>query len=115
MIPTLENAIEIVKALPPPEREKFFDWVEEEKQNEQSEKETKGLELAQKNEKFQQALQWIEEHKEEYDGQFVLLEGGQLIAHGNNPKELYAAARAKGISVPFVKRVKAKDLPFGGW
>jgi flagellar motility protein MotE (MotC chaperone) len=115
MTPTLENAIEIVKALPPPEREKFFDWVEEEKQSEQSEKETISRELAQKNEKFRRALQWIEEHKKEYDGQFVLLEGDQLIAHSKSPKELYTTARAKGISVPFVKRIKAKDLPFGGW
>ena len=115
MTPTLENAIEIVKALPPPEREKFFDWVEEEKQNEQSEKVTQRREIEQKNEKFRCALQWLEEHKEEFDGQFVLLEGDQLIAHSKNPKELYATARAKGISVPFVKRVKAKDLPFGGW
>jgi hypothetical protein len=60
-------------------------------------------------------LQWIEEHKEEYDGQFVLLEGDVLIAHGTDPKKLYQTARAKGIEIPFVKRVKAKDLPFGGW
>jgi len=50
MTPTLENAIEIVKALPPPEREKFWDWLEE-YQRELSEKENQHNEIEQKNEK----------------------------------------------------------------
>ncbi len=111
MIQTAEQVIETVRTLPKPEREKFFELIEVEKFKHI---ETNG-ELKQKNKKFRQALQWIDEHKEEFDGQFVLLEGSNLIAHGTNPKELYAAARAKGIEIPFVKRVKARDLPFGGW
>ena len=56
-----------------------------------------------------------DEHKEEFDGQFVLLDGDRLIAHGKDPKPLYDVAREKGIEIPFVKRIKAKELPFGGW
>jgi hypothetical protein len=113
MTPTVENAIELLRQLPPPELEEVRDWIDEEKKSNGGQ--NKKSELERKNEKFKRALNWIEENKEEYDGQFVLLEGGDLIAHGTNPKELYETARNKGIKIPFVKRVKAKELPFGGW
>ncbi|MGI8495911.1 MAG: DUF5678 domain-containing protein [Pyrinomonadaceae bacterium] len=115
MTPTFENAIEIIRQLPPPEREKVRDWIDEENQKSSTKKEIEKADLERKNEKFKRALQWVEENKEEYDGKFVLLEGDNLIAHGTNPKELYETARNKGIKIPFVKRVKAKELPFGGW
>lgn len=115
MTPTVDQAIEIIRQLPPPEREKVRDWIDEEKQKEITEQEAKKAELEKRNQKFKRALQWVEENKEEYDGQFVLLEGDELVAHGTIPKELYEVARNKGIKIPFVKRVKAKELPFGGW
>lgn len=111
MISTAEEIIENVRALPRFEREKFFKLVEAEKANLKPHEEN--LELRSK--KFQLALQWIEKNKEEFDGQFVLLDGDQLIAHGKEPKPLYEQARKMGIEVPFVKRIKAKELPFGGW
>jgi Family of unknown function (DUF5678) len=111
MISTAEEIIENVRALPKFEREKFFKLVEEEKANLKPNEEN--LELRSK--KFQLALEWIEKNKEEFDGQFVLLDGDQLIAHGKEPKSLYEQARKIGIEAPFVKRIKAKELPFGGW
>ena len=43
MTPTIEQAIEIIQQLPPPDREKFFDWfflwIEEERRKEAVEKE----------------------------------------------------------------------------
>jgi len=111
MMQTAEQIIETVRTLPEPERNKFFVLIEAEK----NKATINDNDLEQKNEKFRRALQWVEENKEEYDGQFVLLEGNKLIAHGTNPKELYETARTNGIEIPFVKRIKAKDLPFGGW
>jgi hypothetical protein len=115
MIQTAEQLIENVRALPLSEKEKFFSLAEAEKLKILSEREAKDLELKEKNKKFQLALQWIEEHKEEYDGQFVLLDGDKLLAHGTDAKALYAEARAGGIKTPLVHRVKAEILPFGGW
>ena len=115
MTPTIEQAIEIIQQLPPPDREKFFDWAEEEKRRELSKNEGNQREIEQKNEKFRLALQWIEEHKEEYDGKFVVLDGDKLIACGTDSKTVYDEARAKGYKSPFLTRVKAKTLPFGGW
>lgn len=106
MTPTFEQAIEIVKALPKNEREKLRDWIDE---NQES------IKTNTDDEKFRLALQWIDEHRKEYDGQFVVLDGDKLIANGTNPKELYEIARAQGIKSPFVKRVKALISPWGGW
>ncbi len=115
MTPTIEQAIEIIRQLPPPDRKKFFDWAEEEKSKELAEKNEKNIELKAKNEKFRLALQWIEEHKEEFDGKFIVLDGDKLVAHGSDSKTVYDEARAKGYQSPFLTRVKAKTLPFGGW
>lgn len=106
MNPTFEQAIEIVKALPKGEREKVREWLDEHQEETQN---------AVDDEKFRLALKWVDDHRKEFDGQFVVLDGDKLIAHGTNAKELYDIARAKGIEVPFVKRVKAEILPWGGW
>lgn len=115
MTPTIEQAIEIIRQLPSPDREKFFDWAEEEKSKALAEKKAQNAELKAKNEKFRLALQWIEENKEEFDGKFVVLDGDKLVAFGTDSKIVYEEARAKGYKSPFLKRVKAKTLPFGGW
>ncbi len=108
---TAEKIIESVRALPKVERRKVFELIEVEKNKE----ENQSVELKKQNEKFQQALQWIEENKEAYDGKFVVLDGSKLIACGDDSKTVYEEARAKGYQSPFLKRIKAKTLPFGGW
>jgi len=106
MTPNFEQAIEIVKALPKDEREKVRKWLDEHQDEPQNSID---------DEKFRRALKWIEDHKEEFDGQWVCLDGDKLIAHGKDAKSVYDEARAKGISTPFMERVKAKVLPWGGW
>lgn len=106
MTPTFEQAIEIVKALPKNEREKLRDWIDAHQEP---------AKVKADDEKFRLALQWVDENRKEYDGQFVVLDGNKLIANGTKPKELYEIARAQGIESPFVKRVKAEILPWGGW
>ena len=111
MMQTAEQVIETIRTLPKPERGKFFELIEVEKSKNGKANE----ELERKNKKFQQALQWIDEHKEEFDGQFVVMDGDRLVAHGIDSKTVCDEARAKGYNSPFLKRVKAKILPFGGW
>ena len=111
MIQTAEQLIENVRALPKVERRKLFELIEVEKnrENEQTD------DLLKKNEKFLLALRWIEEHKEEYDGKFVVLDGDELVVFGTDSKTVYDEARAKGYKSPFLTRVKARSLAFGGW
>ena len=61
-------------------------------------------------------FQWLKEHKHEYVGKWVAVEGDQLISVGDTGKEVYAAARAAGIKSPFVHLISpTEDMPFGGW
>ena len=59
---------------------------------------------------------WVEEHRDEYLGQWVAIEGDALVAHGTNPRQVYLAARDAGIEVPYIVHVQKREEPFtGGW
>ncbi len=50
-------------------------------------------------------LAWRREHEQELRalaGEWVIIEGDELIAHGPDPVAIVAAARARGIQVPYV-------------
>ena len=55
--------------------------------------------------------QWLAEHRDEYAGQWVALEGGQLISHGLNAKEVHQAAQSAGHLDALLVRVEASDAP----
>jgi hypothetical protein len=112
MISTAEEVLENVRSLPKFEREKFFKLVDAEKNNNA----TTSNYSEQKGEKFRLALNWIHEHCQEFDGQWVALDGELLLAHGLNGKKVHAEAQAKGIKTPLIHRVSIKEqMPFGGW
>ena len=72
--------------------------------------------LEQREARFQRALRWLEENKVKYLGQWVALDGDQLLAAGTDGKQVYAEAVAAGVAVPLLQQIKAEDdLPFGGW
>lgn len=57
-------------------------------------------------------MAWRRAHEQELGnlvGQWVIVEGDDLIAHGSDPGALVAAARVRGIRVPYVFFVE----PFG--
>lgn len=114
MIQTAEQLADSVRALPRDEREKFFYLLRRETPRTWQDGSTPE-EQAAKNKQFHKARQWIEDHKEEYDGQYVVLEGDRLIASGTDSKTVYNEARSKGFKSPFLVRIKAERLPFGGW
>jgi hypothetical protein len=63
-----------------------------------------------------QYRKWLQEHREEYAGQWVALDGDRLVSFGKNNREVLAEARRQGVRVPFVAYVEPTDaLPFGGW
>lgn len=112
MNPTIENAIEIIRQLPPPEREKLRDWIE----REGTAASDKSAEFFKRQERFRLSMQWIQNNREEFDGQWVALSGDTLLAHGADGKKVHAAAQAKGVKTPLMHRVSIKETqPFGGW
>lgn len=62
------------------------------------------------------SLSWIEEHREEFAGQYVALDGDRLVAHGSDPQEIIAAVRASGLNGLFFTLVQPADAPpFAGF
>ena len=108
MTPTFEQAIEIVKALPKNEREKLRDWIDKNQE--------KSSDFENRQERFQRSMRWIHEHREKFDGQWVALDGDNLLAHGTDGKKVHSEAQAKGVQTPLMHRVSVKETqPFGGW
>ena len=61
-------------------------------------------------------LRWLDEHRQEYIGQWVALQGDRLLAHGMSAGDVYDEARRLGVEVPSLLRIEPWDeLPFGGW
>lgn len=68
------------------------------------------------NDRWEREQRWLDEHREEYQGQWVALEGDRLLASGADGRAVYEAARAAGVRAPLVTRVERRDeLPFAGW
>lgn len=114
MIQTAEQIIETVRALPLSEKEKFFDLAEAEKQKVLSEKEARNSDLRSEQKKFRLAMNWLNENRRKYLGQWVCLDGDRLIAHGTDAVKLYKEAREKGIEVPFVEHITEDKEAYGG-
>ncbi len=54
---------------------------------------------------------WIEEHRREYAGMWVALDGDRLIAASTDRMEISAAIKADGAKMPFIYRIPAPDEP----
>ncbi len=65
---------------------------------------------------FRREYEWLSQHRHEYPGQYVAIEGDKLYAHGPNGRKTLAEARQAGAKHPLIVRIEAEDeLPFGGW
>jgi hypothetical protein len=62
-------------------------------------------------------LKWASHPDVQFIGNWVVLQGGRVVASGSDPKQIYEDARAKGDSSPFLIFVSPDEQePFaGGW
>ncbi|MCY7348892.1 MAG: DUF5678 domain-containing protein [Pyrinomonadaceae bacterium] len=109
-----EQAIEIIKTLPPEDFRRLDEWIEERKREERQ-AQVKEQTLKAELEIYKKARKWINENSEKYMNQWVCLEGDELIAHGADGLEVHKEAVAKGIEAPFLHHIVDESLPFGGW
>ncbi|HVF26666.1 MAG TPA: DUF5678 domain-containing protein [Pyrinomonadaceae bacterium] len=101
---TLEQLIEEARRLPPAEKRRLRDALDRE------------LQSAPTYRTHERERAWIEANRDEYLGQWVALDGDKLLAHGHDAREVADAARAAGMTVPFVVRVESKmEAYWGGW
>jgi predicted DNA-binding antitoxin AbrB/MazE fold protein len=60
--------------------------------------------------------EWLELNGPSYAGQWVAVEGDQLVSHGENAMAVLQQARAAGVQHPLLMQIpKEPPLPFGGW
>jgi hypothetical protein len=123
---TLEQIIAAVQMLPPADRHSLQQWLREQERRddettppaagsaEQLDNDASPAAAAplpsaetveQQLERFRKALRWIDEHRAEYLGQWVVLVGDQLISHGFDGHQVADEAKAAGIEVPFIALV----------
>jgi hypothetical protein len=53
-------------------------------------------------------LEWRRTHREvlrNFAGQWVVLEGEEIVTHGKDPQQVVIEARAKGIQIPYIFHV----------
>ena len=61
-------------------------------------------------------VEWLNEHRDEYAGQWIALDGEKLIASGDDLKQVVSAARRLGVPDALMMRVEPSDaLPFAGF
>ncbi len=61
-------------------------------------------------------LAWINQYGCEYRGEWVVLDGNRLIAHGVDPGPLVERARSQGVERPLVTRIEEEPIAStGGW
>ena len=67
--------------------------------------------------KAERAVRWVAEHRREYAGQWVALDGDRLVASGTDAREVAEAARREGVRAPFLDRVapEPEGGVWGGW
>ncbi|MFN7945887.1 MAG: DUF5678 domain-containing protein [Blastocatellia bacterium] len=108
---TLEEMIEAARNLPPEDRQRLQQWLQEQEQHD-AQQQQHSEKLCREMEQYQQARQWIAEHRAEYLGQWVVLEGDQLISHGTDGSQVYDQAKAAGIKAPFLVQIVEEPAAF---
>lgn len=58
---------------------------------------------------------WLQAHRDDYRGEWVVLYQGELVAHGTDGVAAVDTARSQGIPEPFIAFIPAEDHPFAGF
>src|SRR5215468_9098742 len=111
---TVENILRQIDQLPPVEQSRLARLLEERRaeQSPQPAKAPRDKRLPDRpavDDSRERA--WIEEHRHEYAGQWVALDGDHLIAASPNQAEVWAIVKDDGAKLPLVCRIPAPDEP----
>jgi hypothetical protein len=120
---TLKQMIEAATTLPLEDRRRLREWLQEQEWLDagppppvETVAPSPAETVEQQVERFRKAMKWIDEHRAEYLGQWVVLVGDQLISHGFDGHQVDAEAKAAGIEVPFLVQVREEPEAFcAGW
>ncbi len=107
---TTSEIIQAIETLPGAERAEIFDWLSEKEKAERLTRKQLETDIARQ----KKTDQWLKKNREKYMNQWVCLDGGKLIAHGADGREVYQKAKAAGIEVPFMHHF-VEESDWGGW
>jgi hypothetical protein len=54
-------------------------------------------------------LEWLKNNRENYAGQYVALDGDQLVGHGATIREAHEQAKHNGVKNPFLVRLFSEE------
>ncbi len=112
---SIENLLSQIAVLPISEKLKLRDFIDEQIDGEMA---------ASGAAKFVESIplpdpqpnnRWLEEHADEYAGQWVAIADGKLLASGTDAQYVFAVAQASGAYLPTLTFIPPIDaLPFAG-
>lgn len=107
-----DDVIERLKLLPKDRQAevlRFIERVEAESGGAPQERLTSSRSIA--------SMTWISEHRAEFVGRWVSLDGDRLVASGETAKAVFDAAREAGVETPFLDQVEPEnEVAFwAGW
>jgi len=110
---SFEQAIEVVRLLRPEDQQRLRQWLEEKGLKPVSQETNGENQPASFRER---EMRWLSEHRGEYIGQWVALDGDRLVSHDEDLGKVFDAASAQGVQVPFTAFIEDPDQPsMGGW
>lgn len=113
--PKFEHLLDAARQLPRDEQQKLIEALQETQTSQPKKKLGRRVPPPVPSKDRTKEAQWLKEHSKEYIGQWVALEGDQLIACGSSAVEVSKAAKAKGIDRPILVQVEDPDgPPFAG-
>ena len=120
MTEKVQQVLRQIESLSADEKQSLVDYLKEQMQKDLSGDSTpsSNQDAAQEEPDLYRRLEyeWLRQHRDEYAGQYVALNGNRLVAHAENLRELHRLVKDSGAKRPLFVRIEAPDeLPFGGW
>jgi hypothetical protein len=109
---TAENIFRLIEQLPLAERRKLERLIEERPAGRPQKPDKAPLDKRLPAEPMPdrtREMAWIKEHRYEYAGQFVALDGDRLVAASPDAAEVWAAVKADGGPIPLVHRMASLE------
>jgi len=106
---TFEQVLSQALALPPEDQARLREYLGAQSEKDKAIEEARERARACAARDLSTEYRWIEEHREEYAGQWVALKGGQLISSGPHGVEVMKTAKEAGHPDAFFKLILSAD------
>ncbi|HWQ31608.1 MAG TPA: DUF5678 domain-containing protein [Blastocatellia bacterium] len=106
---TYEQILSQVRALPPEDVAKLREFLNTQDEADKAVETVRAQAQAASLRDLTPEYEWLEQHRDEYAGQWVALKGGNLISSGPRGREVIEAARKAGHPDALFLLVEARD------